>query len=243
MPQSSTYKVLLLFLVFIAFSGLSLVWLLLLQRTIGADQFAFGTPIIIALYNTVCILGVVAVFYPAKCRLMFQKPNVSNRQSSNSPLNRGRGVSAEQQTAKVAIRGHHPDCEGFIVNRVKIRGRVFCASCSGLLIGAIVALAMAVLFSLGVFSLGHDSLLIFPVGAALMLLGLAQIWLKGYVKLAVNALFVVGSSIMIIIIDSVAKNLLLDAYVLGLIVFLLWLRILFSEWHNKKTCLDCGRCL
>jgi ABC-type nickel/cobalt efflux system permease component RcnA len=243
MPQPTTFKVLLLFLVFVAFSGLSLVWLLLLQRTIGADQFALRTPIVIALYSIVCILGIVAVFYPAKCRLMFQKPNTPNRQNPNPPLYKGRGVASEQQTTTVPIKGHHPDCEGFTANRVTIRGRVFCASCSGLLIGAIAALAMALLFSLGAFSLGHDSLLIFPIGAALMLLGLAQILMSGYVKLAVNALFVVGSSIMIIIIDSAAKNLLLDAYVLGLIVFLLSLRIMLSDWHNKRTCLACGRCL
>ncbi len=76
-----------------------------------------------------------------------------------------------------------------------------------------------------------------------MLVGLAQIKLGGYVKMAVNALFVVGSCIVLVAADLAAQSLLVDAYVLGLIVFMLWFRILLSEWNNKKTCLACGRCI
>ncbi len=75
-----------------------------------------------------------------------------------------------------------------------------------------------------------------------MLVGLAQIKTGGYVKLAVNALFVFGSAIMLVEADLAGQSLLVDVYVLGLIVFMLWFRILLSEWNNKRTCLACGRC-
>ena len=119
---------------------------------------------------------------------------------------------------------------------------VFCAACSGLLIGAIVALAGVVLFSLGFFSLGTKSLWALAAGEVLMLLGLAQIKMRGYVKMSVNALFVVGSFITLVAADLAGQSWLVDSYVLGLIVFMLWLRILLSEYNNKKTCVACGHC-
>ena len=119
---------------------------------------------------------------------------------------------------------------------------VFCAACSGLLIGAIVALAGVVLFALGFFSLGTKSLWALAAGEVLMLLGLAQIKMRGYVKMSVNALFVVGSFITLVAADLAGQSWLVDSYVLGLIVFMLWLRILLSEYNNKKTCVACGHC-
>ena len=75
-----------------------------------------------------------------------------------------------------------------------------------------------------------------------MLVGLAQIKLGGYIKVAVNALFVIGSGISLIVADLVGQNLLLDAYVLGLIIYMLWLRILLSEWNNRRICMNCQLC-
>jgi hypothetical protein len=59
----------------------------------------------------------------------------------------------------------------------------------------------------------------------------------------VNALFVVGSFVSLVAADSAAQSLLVDFYVLGLIVFMLWFRILLSEWRNRQVCLACGRCV
>ena len=91
--------------------------------------------------------------------------------------------------------------------------------------------------------MGSGSLWVLAVGEVLLLVGLAQIKMSGYVKLAVNALFVVGSCICLFVADLAVRSLLVDAYVLGLIVFMLWLRIWLSEWNNKKTCATCGRCV
>jgi hypothetical protein len=99
------------------------------------------------------------------------------------------------------------------------------------------------LFSLGFFDSGTGTLWVLAAGEVLMILGLAQIKMSGYVKMAVNALFVVGSSISLFVADLVGQSLLVDAYVLGLIVFMLWFRILLSEWNNKRTCVACGRCI
>ncbi len=103
-------------------------------------------------------------------------------------------------------------------------------------------MAGVVLFSLGFFSMEIGNFWVLAVGEFLMLIGLAQVKMGGYVKMAVNALFVVSSFIMLIEADLAGQNLFVDAYVLGLIVFMLWFRILISEWNNKQTCLVCGHC-
>ena len=230
MPQSEPSKFFLLFLVAVSIFGLALVPLLLLQPNLQAYLSPLRRPLVGAIYSVVCIVGIVAVFYPGKCRMMFQKPNVSPD-------------SGKTSTSAVQLKGHHPDCEKFSANRITIGGSVFCAACSGLLIGAIAAMVVIVLFSLGFFVLGTGSLWVLVAGEVLMLVGLAQIKMRGYVKMAVNALFVVGSCISLVVADLAAQSLLVDAYVLGLIVFTLWLRILLSEWNNKKMCVECGRCV
>jgi hypothetical protein len=219
----------LLFLVAVSVFGLALVPLLLLQPNLQADQSTFRRPLIGIIYCLVCIGGIFAVFYPGKCRMMFQKPN-------DSTENKNQSASAVQ------FKGHHPECEEFSANRITIRGSVFCAACSGLLVGALAAIAGVVLFSLGFIGFETGSLWVLAVGEVLMLLGLAQIKMRGYIKMVVNALFVVGSCISLVGVDLAGQNLLIDAYVLGLIVFMLWFRILLSEWNNRRICLACRRC-
>ncbi len=162
--------------------------------------------------------------------MMFKKPNISANSSKTS-------------STTMQFKGHHPDCKNFSGNRIIIRSSVFCAACSGLLIGAIAAMVGVVLFSLGFFDLGIGNFWVLVAGEVLMLVGLAQIKMKGYVKVSVNALFVVGSFITLVATDLTGQSLLVDAYVLGLTVFMLWFRILLSEWNNKRTCVACGLCV
>jgi hypothetical protein len=230
LSKSEPPRFFLLFLVAVLVFGLVLVPLLLLQPNLQEDQSPFRRPIVGATYSVVCIAGIVAVFYPGKCRMMFQKPNVSPG-------------TIKPSTSAVQFRGHHPDCEKFSGNRIIIRDKVFCAACSGLLIGAIVAMVAVVLFSLGLFNLGTGNFWVLAAGDVLMLVGLAQIKLRGFIKMGGNALFVVGSCISLVVADLAAQSLLVDAYVIGLIVFMLWFRILLSEWNNKRICLACGRCI
>ena len=223
-------KFFLLFLVGVSVFGLALTPILLLQPNLQLYQLPFRRPLISVLYGVICVAGVIAVFYPAKCRLMFQKPNASLGSNKTS-------------ASAIQIIGHHPDCEEFSANRITIKGSVRCAACTGLLIGAIVAMVGVVLFSLGFFDWGTGSLWVLVAGEVLMLVGLAQIKMKGYVKMAANALFVFGSCISLIVADLAGQSLLVDLYVLGLIVFMLWFRILLSEWNNKRICVACGRCI
>jgi len=219
-----------LFLIAVAVFGLALVPFIVLQPNLPVDSSILRRPLVGSLYIAICVLGIVAVFYPNKCRMMFKKPSISPNRAKVTAL-------------PLQLIGHHPNCEKFSANRIIIHCRVFCAACSGLLIGAIVAILGIVLFSFGLFDMLSGPLWILMVGEVLMLAGLAQIRLGGYVKMAMNFLFVIGSCVSLIVVDVVGQNLLVDVYMLGLIVYMLWVRILISEWNNKRICVNCGDCV
>jgi hypothetical protein len=111
-----------------------------------------------------------------------------------------------------------------------------------LLIGAIIALVGVFLQFFVGLSLVWGSGWLLIAGEIGMGLGLAQIKLAGHAKVISNMVFVVGSFVILAEADLLGGSLLVDFYVLGLIVFLLWLRILFSERNNRRICQTCQSC-
>ena len=217
------------FLIVVSIVGFALIPVLVLQPNLEPFQFSNGHSIVGALFTVICLLGIVAVFTPAKCMGVFQKTQ-SPPPQTNMTVN------------PIPRKGHHPDCPNFAANRIKIGGRVFCAACSGLLIGAIIALVGTALHFFVGLNLAFGSVWMVVLGEIWMLLGLAQIKFAGYVKVVPNMMFVIGSFIALVEADGMGKSLLLDLYVLGLIGFVLWLRVLLSEWNNRRVCQTCRSC-
>jgi hypothetical protein len=215
------------FLILAAVIGSALVPLLILRSNLMQTPDLMRQGVVGALYLIICVLGLLAVFYPSKCRGMFQK--------SQNPV-------AQQNRFQLKISGHHPDCQNFSTNRIQVGKRTFCAACSGLLIGAIVASVGAVGFFFAGLNIGWSSIWLLVLGEFLMLLGLFQIKLANYSKAALNMLFVVGSLLVLVEADLLGNSLYVDLYVLGLIAFMLLLRILLSEWNNKRICQRCQSC-
>ena len=201
-----------LFLV-LSLVGLAIVPLLVIQPNLNQIQFTGQRNLIGALFSAICVSGVVAVFYPRKCRGVFQH--------------------APNPTAKA---------ETFSKNRIKIGGKTFCAACSGLLVGTIVALLGAIFYFFGSFNMVPGGIWLVVMGEVGMGLGLIQIKVAGSVKAFLNAVFVVGSFATLATVDEIGKSLFLDLYILGLILYLLWFRISLSEWNNTRTCRNCQRC-
>lgn len=225
--QASTASI--VFLLAVSIVGLALIPILVLQPNLEHFEFSVRHSLVGALYSAVCLLGVAAVFYPSKCRGIFQK--------TQNPL-----PQATKPSNPVQIKGHHPDCQNYSGNRIRVGGRVFCAACSGLLVGAIIALVGTAFYFFVGLNVAWGSVWLVALGEIWMLLGLVQIKFAGYVKVIMNVVFVVGSFVTLVEADVLGRSLLVDLYVLGLIGFLLWLRILFSEWNNKRTCQKCQSC-
>jgi len=219
-----------LFLFTVTIVGLTIVPLMVMQPNLDRFQFAGQRSLIGVLFCTLCISGVIAVFYPGKCRGVFQH-------TPNPP------AKAVTLSNHLHIEGHHPNCQNFSKNRITIGGRIFCAACSGLLVGAIIAITGAIAYfftGLNVISGGIWLVILGEIG---MGLGMIQMRVNGFVKVMLNAIFVIGSFTTLALVDALGKSIFLDLYVLGLIFFLLWFRILLSEWKNKQTCRNCRRCI
>jgi hypothetical protein len=209
----------------VALFGSALIPVLALQPNLEQQGFSLRLPLIGGLYVGICLLGVLAVFYPSKCRGVFQK---------------SQNVLQKTEKPCLQINGHHPDCYKYEANRIKIQGKVFCAACSGLLAGSVVALVGAVSYFFAGVGLKMDNIWLLILGEALMILGIIQIRLASYAKLTVNMVFVSSSLLVLVETDFLMESILVDLYALGLIAFILLLRILFSEWNNKRTCMMCN---
>jgi len=209
--------------------GLVLIPIMIMQPNLGGEQLDGQRILIGALFSAVCVFGVVAVFYPASCRSVFRHdPGLPTR--------------AKTPSSDVRIVGHHPSCKNFSGNRIAVGGRVFCAACSGLLVGATLALIGGFVYFFFGFNFNWDSMWPVYLGEICMLAGLAQFRVAGVLKLTLNAVFVIGSFVTLAGVDAVRKSLYLDLYVLGLILFFLWFRISLSEWNNRRICRDCQLC-
>ena len=231
MPElKASFPFFLKFAVMVSVFGLVSIPLLLSQSGKYQIDFLFSKPLIGSLYACICIVGILAVFYPNKCGKAFMFRNQSGFRDQGD-----RGVLS----GKMSFRGHHPDCEAFSGNRIMIRKVVLCAACTGMLFGAVVALIGTLFYFLVGFVPFPANALIFFLGYGGLLLGLAQFKFGGWLKLTVNALFVLSSFIILVTADVIGKSFLIDLYVLGLILFLLLARILFSEWNNKRICSRC----
>jgi hypothetical protein len=208
--------------------GLVLIPILVLLPKIENFQSYSNQSIIGILFTAVCFLGLAAALKPAKCRSIFEK--------TQNPLPQTNKVYSVQ------IKGHHPDCQNYAGNRIKIRKRVFCAACTGLIVGAIIALFGTIFYFFAGLNLEPGGLWLLALGEIGVSLGLTQIWSAGFVKVLLNLVFVVGSFATLVAVDTIARSFFVDLYVLGLILFLLWFRILLSEWNNRQICSKCQLC-
>ncbi len=229
MDRAWDSTIFLAFLIVVSIVGLALIPILVLQPNLGHFQVSLGHSLVGALYIAICAFGISAVFYPTKCRSMFRK--------SQNPLSQ-----ANKPSIPIQIRGHHPDCQNYSASRIMVRGRAICAACSGLLIGAVISLIGAVSHFFVGLNVARGSVWLLALGEIFMLLGLAQIKFAGYAKVIVNLVFVVGSLVTLVETDVVGESILIDLYALGLIAFMLWLRILLSEWNNRRICQTCRSC-
>jgi hypothetical protein len=105
----------------------------------------------------------------------------------------------------------------------------------------IALIGAALQFFVGL-SVVWGSVWLLALGEIGLVLGLAQIKFAGYAKVIVNVVFVVGSFVTLAEADVLGESVLVDLYVLGLIGFLLWLRILLSERNNRRICQTCQSC-
>jgi hypothetical protein len=129
---------------------------------------------------------------------------------------------------------------------VHIGGAVYCAGCTGLVLGAAIALVGSTLY----FFLGVPlicALVVFWLGFAGVALGLLQHPLyavfktrHGVVRVFVNIAFVVGAFLLLASVADLTNNLLLEAYLLLATIYWIFTRIAMSRRAHSRICTLCG---
>jgi len=136
------------------------------------------------------------------------------------------------------VAGHHPDCGRFKGHTVSLGGRAYCAGCSGLVVGAILAL-IGLVSGLYPFDLEIG----FWFGAMLVFLGLAQHFIdlgSGWAHLWLNLGFVVGDWLMYEAIQSMNLGFIASVYFLAVTVWWIYARIRASQWTHVSVCNECS---
>jgi hypothetical protein len=221
----------LLFLVSVSMFGLFTTSMLTLYPQRQAENFLWRKPLIGSIFTLICVGGIVAVFFPKTCA-----------ETLGPSENKVRGVSDTRKNASLTSKGHHPDCSEFSAHTIKIKNASICASCTGLLVGGLAVLFLSVSYFFAGWTFGHLGLPLVFGGQAGIVLGFLHFKFESYVRLTINALFVLSAFLVLAGVDALTANMLLDLYIVGLIVLWLFTRISISKWNNTRICRRCGPC-
>ena len=192
-----------------------------------ADLFLRG-PLIGSTFILICAVGIVAALSPRKCSRSFDT-HVSSATSGHEL----------KIVSSVGSKAHHPDCGRFSAHTIQFNRSSYCAACTGLVLGASFAVAISVLHFFFGFCTPEFSLLYVAIGQLGPALGFIQFKFKGWIRLAANAFFVLGTSLIVIGIDQRLGSFFVDLYVMSLVVFWIMTRIAISQWDHSRICLIC----
>jgi len=190
-------------------------------------------PLIGSLFVLICISGILAVFFPDKCSKTFHR----RRGGKLVIKETGKG---NFHMSHSDFKGHHPDCGRFNAHLLRLNGQIFCAACTGLFIGAVIVLVGAIVYFFASWNfLGQFGFWSITIGQVGVVFSFFQFKFEGFVRSAINVFFVVACFMVLIGVDAFSENLFVDFYVACLIPFIIFTRILLSQWDHAKVCNSC----
>jgi hypothetical protein len=222
------------FLIAVSIFGLVLSIFFVVHPSTLEDDFAFRNLTVGSAFSAVCILGILAALFPSSCSAIpkFRKRN-----------RHGPGFPTIHETT---LRAHHPSCENYSTHILSIGNMKFCATCSGLVVGATVALFGTGLCFFAGLRIG-DPFILVSIGAAGVVLGLLQSALpkfsSGLTRFFASILFVIGTFLMLAGIDAAVKNVSIDLFFVVLSVFWILTKIALSQRDHQRTCSRCSSSL
>ena len=223
MIRMQTNRFLIRFYVTISLFGILIVLILALNPPLTGGDFPWRRPIIGASFASICLLGAFASLFPKRCTVLGHSVKTKNGSPRYPPAK---------------SKGHHPDCEHFSSHIINVEGHALCAGCTGLFVGALMSLAGALSYFFLRSNIGGDSLAV-ALGSLGLILGFAQFALRGFLRSAMNVLFVVGAFLILMGMDQLAKNFFVDLFILAMIVFWILTRIELSRWEHDRVCKRC----
>ena len=168
----------------------------------------------------------------------YESSRISGKDKTNSS-----GIKSNLNSGRlIRFEGHHPDCGRFESHTILFMGRNYCPGCSGLLVGAIIAVIGTLLYYfMGLVMIYGE--ISFWTGAGTVLISLALIFFlnkqNNIVKLISNATLVLGSLLILVGIDTVKENIVMEFYFFLLVLFWIRARIAVSERNHESICNHC----
>lgn len=220
-----------LFLIAVSIFGLVLSTFFGVYPSKLEDNFEFRKLTIGSAFGAVCILGIFAALFPSSCSAT---PNFEKRNRDNHS-----NPTMHEKT----LRAHHPSCASYSTHILRIGNRKFCATCSGLLVGATAVLVGTSLYFFGNLRIGESFTLVL-VGTCAVIFGLLQSALpklsSGFTRFFASIIFVIGCFLMLVSIDQTTKNTSIDLFFVALSVLWILTKIAFSQLDHQRICSQCS---
>ena len=219
------------YLTFIALLGLFLIVMFTFFPPTTTENIPWRKTLIGSIFNTICILGSLAVFSPTQCTKILKSKNKNNNSKLDMLVFHSKSSS---------MQGHHPSCGNYTAHTFRVKGRTFCAACVGLLLGGLLALSGSLLYFFFNWHFTEYSSLVVLVGILGVCFGLLQHKFRSLTRLTLNTAFALGTFLILIGIDEMVHSLTVDLFVVCLILFWLFTRISLSQWDHENICSDCN---
>jgi hypothetical protein len=175
----------------------------------------------------VCFIGGIAAIYPNKCGKILS-PRSSKQQLLHSK--------------KANNIVHHFLCEKYYSHLLRIRKKYFCATCSGLLIGAIAGIIGSIWYFSDIFYIENISFLI-PIGIFGVVFGLFQSITpkmdSSIIKFLAGIALVLGSYFLLINIDISKGGTFGDFFFIIISIFWILTKINLSRKEHREICANC----
>lgn len=187
----------------------------------GAKLWAIG-----AAFLTICALGAIATIRPAACLAILGGSSDGERES------------AVPGTVMSPTRaGHHPISQEFSSHVFSLGGRILCAGCTGLFMGAVIsAIGSLLVFFWGLGGWVWGSM-VFWLGLACMVLPLLRYPFyrprHAVTRLVLGFSFVFGGLLLLVGVCRVSDNFPIAVFTLVVILFMIYSRIMLSQAEHK----------
>jgi hypothetical protein len=209
--------------------------------TVSQENFVWRKQLIGLMFASLCVFGILAVFFPNECSRIFDLGKEETRRSRFYGFKQDIAISKSESSV---LRGHHPTCEQFSSHVFRVGSKIFCATCSGLLLGALIVLAGVTLYSVGHLQMGAHVFFLIFVGIVGVSFGLLQSSLlnlhRSFLRVFSSAFLAIGSFLILVGIDELTRNVFLDVFLVILTGFWIMTRISLSQWEHEKICSTCS---
>lgn len=242
----------------ISFLGLLFLIFLLIIIPPSSNIFNQQKLLIFSLFFLICFLGMIAALYPASCSgsLLRREENEFSRAEElkleedgdklfSEDRDKLSGGIKDKKISSTEFKGHHPVCDEFTSHTLRWQGKTYCAGCTGLIIGAILAMFGSLIYILyGSLEVKYG-ILILIIGLGCVFISLLQMFIlkiqHNLLKFFTNLILVIGSLFILIATVTINNNLFIEFYFLILIILWILARIRISHQDHRAICSNCKK--